>query len=116
MLAAEAPVHVAGWTVRQVNQETRSAPPGGTLPLCQAIPYTALTARLRTAVPDRRVRVRLRVPGEGWRTRTVRLQHRTQVTFHPRDAFGEGLYRLRVRRNGQTLGRATLRLGGGRTC
>ena len=116
MLATEAPVHVSGWTVRQVNQETRTAPSGGTLPLCQAIPYTALTARLRTAVAHRRVRVRLRFPDGTLKTRTVRLRGRTRVTFLPDHAFGEGRYRLTVRRGGRTLGRGSLRLGGGRTC
>src|SRR3954466_15478711 len=97
MLAAEAPVDVAGWTVRQVNQETRSAPSGAMLPLCQAIPYTALVARLRTTVPDRRVRVRLRLPDGVTETRTVRLRWRTRVAFLLDHAFTEGRYRLSVR-------------------
>jgi hypothetical protein len=120
MLAAEAPVHVAGWTVRQVNQETRNVAPGATLPLCQAIPLTAITARLRTADPGRRVRVRLRAPGRPAAVRLVRLQRRTRVTFTPADVhlrdFVEGTYRLTVRCAGHALDRATLRLAGGGTC
>jgi hypothetical protein len=113
MLAAEAPVDVAGWTVRQVNQETRSVPSGGMLPLCQASPYTAMVVRLRTAVPDRRVRVRLRLPDGATETRTVRLRRRTRVAFLPDPAFTEGRYRLTVRCHGRTLGRGSLRLSGG---
>jgi hypothetical protein len=116
MLAAEAPVHVSGWTVRQVNMETRTAPSGATLPVCQAIPYVALTARLSTRVPHRRVRVRLRLPGGAAETRTVRLRRRTRVTFYPDHVFGAGRYRLTIRRDGRTLGRASLVLDGSRTC
>lgn len=116
-------VHVDGWTVQRVNQETADVPPGATVPLCQAIPTTALTARLRTATPGLAVRVRLRIPGHAARDRRVRLrERRTRVTFTPRglrlrhEAFPEGLYRVTVRRHGLVLARATLHLRGGGTC
>jgi hypothetical protein len=121
-LAAVA-VHVDGWTLLRVNQESEAVPPGATVPVCQAIPTTALIARVRTAAPGRAVRVRLRVPGHAARDRVVRLRHRrTRVSFTPRglrlrhEAFPEGAYRLTVRRHGLVLDRATLRMRGGGSC
>lgn len=117
LLAAEAPVDLRGWTLRQVNMETRSAPPGATVPVCQALPYVGLTARLSTRhMTHRRVRVRLRLPGGATDSRAVRLRRRTRVTFYPDHVFGAGRYRLTVRLHGRTLGRGSLVLDGGRTC
>jgi hypothetical protein len=124
VVVTEAPISVAGWTVRQVNQETRDVAPGATLPLCQAIPLTELVAHLRTRTPGRRVTVRLRAPGHPARDRRVVLRRSTAVAFTPHtlrlrdDAFVEGLYRLTVRHDGRTLARTTLRLarGTGSSC
>ena len=107
-----------------MNQETRKAASGSTLPLCQAIPLTELVAHLRTPAPGRRVTVRLRAPGYPARDRSVVLRRRTAVAFTPQtlrlrdDAFVEGLYRLTVRCHGATVARATLRLarGTGSSC
>jgi hypothetical protein len=117
-------VHVDGWTVLRINQESAAVPSGATVPLCQAIPVTQLTARLHGTAPGHgvRVRVRLRVPGHAPRDRWVRVRRRTRVAFTPRglrlrhEAFPEGTYRLAVRRHGDVLARATLHLRGGGTC
>lgn len=116
LTAAALTVHVDGWTVVRVNQESADVAPGAVVPLCQAIPATALTARLRASVAGRSVRVRLRVPGHAPRHRTVRLRRRNRVTFTPRglglrdEQFGEGTYRLTVRRRGRALDRAVLHM------
>ena len=115
-------VHVQGWTVLRVNQETAAVAPGGAVALCQAIPVTALTARLRASVGGPSVRVRMRAPGHRPRTRRVRLKRRTRVMFTARQlrlrdaAFPEGTYRLTVRRGGRTLDRATLHMRAGGNC
>ncbi len=123
LLAASAlALHVQGWTVLRVNQEATNVAPGGTVALCQAIPVTALTARLRASVDGPSVRVRMRAPGHRPRTRTVRVGRRARVTFTARglrlrdEAFPEGTYRLRVLRGGRTLDRATLRMRGDGNC
>ena len=119
--AAHPRVAVRGWTVLRVNQTTDDVAPGGTAALCQAIPPTALTARL-AATPGVRARVVLRVPGHRPRTRTVALRRRTRVSFTARglrlrdEAFPAGTYRLTVRRDGRTVARATLRLAGAGAC
>ncbi len=107
-------VSVHEWSALRVNQTVVRARPGATLPLCQAIPITALTAHLRATVANRRVRVRLQVPGEATRHRAVRLRRRTAVTFG--GDFPGGTYRLAVRRGGRTLAHATVRVHGTRTC
>jgi hypothetical protein len=107
-------VSVHEWTALRVNQTEVRARPGGTIPVCQAIPYTALTAHLRTTAPRGRVRVRLRVPGRPSRVRVVRLARRSRVTFG--GDFPQGTYRLAVRRHGRTLARAALHVRGGGTC
>ncbi len=115
-------VRPVGWSLTYVNGERRMVEPGATVVLCQAIPPTVLTVRLRYrgARPGARVRLRLRVPGHRTRTRRLRLEHRRgrlSPAFTPRglrlrdEAFPEGRYVVRVGAGP----RATLVLGGGAT-
>ncbi len=132
-LAAAAPseaaprLRVGGWTTTMINQETVRTGPGGSVPVCQAIPPVSLAPRLRWsgARPGTDVRLRLTPPGHAPTTRRITLRRaagtRTLV-FTARDlglrpdTFEAGVHRLQVRHGGRVLARATLRLVPGGTC
>ena len=129
--AARAPadpqVRVTGWTATLVNAEQRRTGPHGTLRLCQAIPVTALTVRLRhaRARPGTWLRLRVRAPGHAPRVRRIRLTRRAGTaarTFTPRGlglragAFEQGRLVLRVLRGGRRLARASVRFTGAGAC
>lgn len=126
--AAAAPrVHTTGWTATLINAERSHTGPDGRLALCQAIPPTVLTVRLRyTGVrAGTRLRLRLALPGHRERVRHVRLARshgRVTRAFTPRglrmrhDAFEGGAYRLRAVRGSHVLARGTLRFVGAGVC
>ena len=124
---AAPPVRVTGWTATLVNAERRHTGPHGTLRLCQAIPVTALTVRLRYAGarPGMRLRLRVRAPGHAPRPRRVRLTRRSGTaarTFTPgglglrAGAFEQGRLVLRVGRGGRRLATGSVRFAGAGTC
>jgi hypothetical protein len=120
--AAALSLHPLGWTATLVNAERVRTGPHGSVRLCQAIPPTLLTLRMRYggATPGSRVRLRVSVPGHHPRVRHLRLPARAgrvARSFSPQGlgvrggAFGEGRYAVR----GGGL-RATLRLTGEGAC
>jgi hypothetical protein len=120
--AAALALHPLGWTATLVNAEQVRTGPRGTVRLCQAIPPTLLSLRVRyeRAVPGTRVRLRVSVPGHHPRVRHLRLPARSgrvTRTFSPRGlslragAFEAGRYAVR----GGGL-RATVRLAGAGAC
>ena len=132
-LAMAAPAHAAprlqvtGWTATLVNQEVVRVPPGGALPLCQAIPVVSLAPRLRWngVRPGTDVRLRLGVPGHADRGRRSTLRRRSgskRVVFTARDlrlradAFEHGTYRVRIRLADRMRARSSVRLVAGGTC
>ena len=120
--AAAIALHPVGWTGTLVNAERVNTGAHGSARLCQAIPPTLLTLRIRYhgARPGSRVRLRVSVPDHHPRVRHLRLPRRSgriARTFSPRglhlrgQAFVEGRYAVW----GRGL-RATLRLVGDGAC
>lgn len=123
--AAALAVSVTSFQLEQINSETTTVRPGGSRPLCQAIPFTVVRPRLRHRGGAATVRVSFSAPGHAARTRSVRLPARAGTTtlhYTPQtlglrdDAFTEGRYTLTVRRGDRRLARASFTLTGGRTC
>jgi hypothetical protein len=121
-VAAAVSLHPLGWTATLVNAERVNTGADGSVRLCQAIPPTLLTLRIRyhAARPGSRVRLRVSVPDHHPRVRHLRLPARSgrvARTFSPQGlrlrgaAFREGRYVVR----GRGL-RATLRLVGEGAC
>jgi hypothetical protein len=107
---------ITGFDLLQVNQVVVHVKPGGSHPLCQAIPITAIRVKVRwsKATKGRRATVALVEPGGTRRTRRISLAARSgarKVQFDPRGEFREGTYRAAVGK-----ARATFRLTPGRTC
>lgn len=120
---------IGGFELLKVNQTTTRVGRGGSRPLCQAIPFTALRVRVAWAHarPGQRLGLDVRAPGHATVTRTVRLgsagsgrsvQELTPGRLGLRDAaFGEGRYRFTLRVGARRLDRTTLTLTGGvRAC
>jgi hypothetical protein len=112
---------VTGFDLLQVNQEVVHVKPGGSHPLCQAIPITAIRVRVSWshARKGASLRVSLAVPGNGSRGRTIhppagtgsRKIEFTPVTEHlPAGAFPGGTYSAALRAGDRTLSRATVAL------
>lgn len=115
-------LHPVGWTATLVNAEQVRTGPNGTVRLCQAVPPTLLSLRVRYdgAVAGERVRLRVTAPGHRTRVRHLRLPARAgraTRTFSPRglglraDAFEAGRYTVRA----PGL-RASVRLAGEALC
>lgn len=123
--AAAVAVSIPGFQLEQVNSEVSNLRPGGSHPLCQAIPITVVRATVRHRRGPATVRAAFTAPGHRSRTRTVQLRgsrgtrvlHYTPRTLGLRDeAFVEGRYTLTLRRGDRRLARASFTLTGGRTC
>lgn len=128
MLAPVAPsiaAYVVRFEVTRVNQERETVRPGGTVPLCQAIPPIDLGVHLRwRLVRPVSARVTVRYAGATTRVHRVRLARgsaaRTLRLF-PRDErlagerFAVGRVEVRVVAAGRTT-RAQMRFSGGTTC
>lgn len=113
---------IAGFELLKVNQTTASVTRGGTRPLCQAIPFTAMRVKLRWthARRGRSLALDVRAPGHATRTRAIPLTRsgaggRT-VELTPRgegltdEAFREGRYTFTLRAATRRLDRTTLTL------
>lgn len=114
---AKAPARfgIPGFDLLQVNQEVVHVKPGGSHPLCQAIPITAIRVKAKWsgAHPGDRVTVSLRAPGETTRARSLTLGARTgtrSAQFDPRHAFRGGTYTARIRSGGRLEATASFRL------
>lgn len=121
--------HIGGFELLKVNQTTTRVGRGGSRPLCQAIPFTALRVRIAWAHarPGQRLSLDVRAPGHATVTRTLRLasagsgrsvQELTPGPLGLRDAaFPQGRYRFTLRVGPRRLDRTTLTLTGGvRAC
>jgi hypothetical protein len=113
---ATARFSVIGFDLLQVNQVVVHVKPGGSHPLCQAIPITAIRVRVKWSEGHKgdRATVRLREPGRSERSRAVTLDARSgtrKVQFDPHGEFHGGTYRAAVGK-----AKANFRLTQGRTC
>lgn len=113
---------VRGFELLKVNQTVTSVARGGSRPLCQAIPFTAIRVRLRWAHARRGAALKLdvRAPGHATRTRTVRIAgagtgtRTVELTARGEgvtdEAFPGGRYVFTLRSGARRLDRTTLTL------
>ena len=99
----------------QVNQVVVHVQPGGSHPLCEAIPITAIRVRVKWSgahgLP--RAIVTLRAPRRHARSRKITLAGSSDnepVEFTPRDAFNGGTYKATVTLRGHTRAAAKFKL------
>ena len=114
---AAAPTHISipRFDLLQVNQVVVHVKPGGSHPLCQAIPITAIRVRVKWSdargLP--RAVVTLKAPGEHARSRNITLAGSSDtepVEFTPRGAFHGGTYKATVTLGGRKKASASFKL------
>lgn len=118
-------VGVARFDLLQVNQVVRHVRPGGSHPLCQAIPITAIRVQVKWSGAHLGahgfpvVKVWLKPPGHTAHSRTITLAGTSDtepVEFTPRsehlqnDAFVGGRYKTTIKMGGKTRATTSLTL------